>query len=190
MVAGSSPAGRTITNHAMIDNKFMSPVIYAGVSPQVQKTIRNKNCFDTGELDIIARTVCTQFNIEGDEFRSRLRTSQLSDARKVFYYLCRIKLFTYTCRGLGEYMGGRDHSTVTVAVQRCEELIDIDPEFKELYKRCCEVSKQQLQLNGYSYKGAKQKLHGTTSYGDYHVSSFYNRERATKYASTVGELNC
>jgi len=154
-------------------------------------TVRNKTLFDRGELELISKTICDLCDVPHTDFRGRLKTNELSDARKIFYHLCRIRLYTFTCKRLGEYTGGRDHSTITVAVQRCGELLEVDPTFKELYISCLLKVTQNLKLNGYWYKGS-QKL---TNYGtrDKRVPSLENsncREGSSYAASTGGELNC
>lgn len=133
----------------------IDPFLFAGLHPNTQKTIRYKSCFDTGELDIIARQVCSHCKVDYNDFIGRPKTAPLSDARKIFYHLCRITLYTFTCRKLGQYTSGRDHSTITVAVQRCNELLDIDPEFKELYVKCWIGATQKLKTNGYVYRNSR-----------------------------------
>jgi hypothetical protein len=172
-------------------DKYISPVMFAGLHNKAQSTIRYKTCFDTGELDIISRAICNKCEVDYDDFVGRPKSAGLSDARKIFYYLCRIKLYTFTCRKLGEYTGGRDHSTITVAVQRCGELLEVDPDFKELFVQCWIASTQQLKLNGYSYKdGHKTINYGTRDKRIPSLTSSNCRERSSYAATTVGELNC
>jgi chromosomal replication initiation ATPase DnaA len=136
----------------------MSPYMYAGLHHNTQRILRSKSCFDTGELDIIARAVCAECNVYYDEFVGRPKHNALSDARKIFYHLCRIRLYRYTCKKLGEYTGKRDHSTVTNAVQRCDELMEVDPMFKDLYVKCWIAATQQLKRNGYEYRGQHSRF--------------------------------
>ena len=139
-------------------HKGISPILYAGLHPNTQMTIRNKTCFASAQLDIIARTICDVCGVKHSEFIGRPKTNELSDARKIFFYLCRIRLYSVTCRRLGEYAGGRDHSTITVAVLRCEELMAIDRDFRRMYVDCLVASTQQLKINGYDYKGSYKEL--------------------------------
>ena len=152
-VAGSSPAGRTTIHNIM--NIHIDPILFVGLHHNTQKTIRYKTCFDTGELDIIARQVCATCKVDYNDFIGRPKTNPLSDARKIFYHLCRVRLYTFTCKKLGEYTGGRDHSTVTMAVQKCNDFLDIDPDFKELYVKCWIATTQQLKQNGYRYRRSR-----------------------------------
>ena len=148
LVVGSSPTRRT-DSHTM--QKYMSPYIFAGVHPNTQMTIRYKTCFDSGELDVVARAVCSGCDIEADDFVSAAHYRVFRDARKIFYHLCRREFFEYTCKRLGEYTN-RDHSTVVIALKRCDDLLEIDPEFRSRYKKCMTKAVTALKLQGYLHK--------------------------------------
>lgn len=114
-------------------------------------TIRYKTCFDTGELDVVARAVCSTCEIEADDFRSQARYREFSDARKIFYHLCRKEFFEYTCKRLGEYTN-RDHSSVVIALQRCDDFLEMDSEFRSRYMKCRAKAVTALKLQGYLHK--------------------------------------
>lgn len=171
-------------------NKYMSPVTYVGLHNSSQRIVRSKTCFDTGELDVLTSSICDTLGLDRDEFLSRLRTAPLSDARKIFFYLTRVRLYRFTCNKLGKYMN-RDHSTVVYAVQRCEELMEIDLEFRADYKRCLLDAAQRLKLNGYTYHGDQKPInYGPKNTRTSSLESKYSRKRASVYAETVGEFNC
>ena len=159
-VAGSSPAGRTKPPNTMQINRT-SPWIYPGLHYNAMAHIKRGVRIDDGELDIVAAACCDVYELTLEEFKSKTRLTVLSDARKVFYYLCRRELYKYTCKRLGMYTG-RDHSTITVAVQRAQEFIEVDPEFRVKYKKARELARQRLKINGYEYRRRDQ----TSPYGD------------------------
>lgn len=132
-------------------DKLLNPYLYPGLAPQARKQIMYKTCFDKGELLIIAKAVCKESDIELDELTSSKRDANLADARKIFYHLSGRKLYKFTRKRLGAYTG-RDQSTVTCAMQRCEDLLDIDPKFRALYKDCWETATIQLNSFGYEFR--------------------------------------
>ena len=156
-----------------------------GLHYNAQATIRHKTCFASAEMEIVARSVCDICDVDHKQFIGRLKTNPLSDARKIFFHLCRVKLYTITCRSLGEYAGKRDHSTIIHAVRRCEDFLEIDPEFRRLYVASLVAATQQLKYNGYSYKGDYKDIeHGPKHERTVALSGDFAREGAAKYATT------
>jgi len=102
----------------------------------------------TGELAIIAGSVCEVCNVSMDELKSKNRSAPITEARKIYAHLAR-RLYMFTYRRLGEYIN-RDHSTMVIAVRTCENFIEIDPNFKELYHLCLLKAKLSLDQNGHS----------------------------------------
>jgi len=137
----------------MIDPKT-SPYAYPGLHNSAQTRIKHSHCFNKGELDIIATSCCDEYGLTSEEFRGRCRSALLSDARKIFFYLCREEFYQFTCKRLGMYMD-RDHSTVVYSVQRAGQLLEFDSNFKDRYKHARGVAELRLKLNGYHYKGSE-----------------------------------
>lgn len=151
-VAGSSPAGRTtIHTHTSMITKKINPIVYAGLNKFAQKRIKTGAHLDRDEIHIIADVCCEEYDVSQSDFRSKTKTADLSDARKIFFYLCRKELYTFTCKRLGMYTG-RDHSTVVFAVQRAGELIEVDPTFRAKYKNARMLARQRLKINGYEFR--------------------------------------
>ena len=128
-----------------------SPWIYPGLHYNAMAHIKRGVRIDTGELDLVAAACCDVYEISFNDFKGKTRTNVLSDARKVFFHLCRQELYKYTCKRLGMYTD-RDHSTITVAVQRAHELLDIDPEFRVMYNKAKVLARQRLKINGYEFR--------------------------------------
>ena len=151
-VAGSSPAGRTNDSqtHPMITVK-MNPIVYAGLNKFAQKQVKYGADLDRDEIHIIADVCCEEYDVSPSKFRGKTKTADLSDARKVFFYLCRKELYTFTCKRLGMYTG-RDHSTVVFAVRRASELLEVDPTFRAKYNNARTLARQRLKINGYEFR--------------------------------------
>jgi hypothetical protein len=142
--------------------KLPDPYFFPGLSPEVKRKIMYRTCFDMGELKIVAQAVCKQQHIDLDDFRGRLKTAELADARKIFFHLCTKRLYKCTRKRLGAYMG-KDQSTVTAGMQRCEELLDVDPDFRSQYYRCWKEATQQLNSYGYTFNDSTRQT--KTNYG-------------------------
>ncbi|MDR1704632.1 MAG: chromosomal replication initiator protein DnaA [Clostridiales bacterium] len=80
------------------------------------------------EIDIpyIQEVVSAFYNVTPDEIRSKRRTANLSLARHVAMYLIR-KILDSQLPSIGNFFGGRDHSTVVHAIDKINELMDADP---------------------------------------------------------------
>lgn len=135
----------------------MSPYIYPGLQSNTRMWLKNRTCFMTGELAIIAGSVCEVCNVSMDELKSKNRAAQITEARKIYAHLAR-RLYMFTYRRLGEYIN-RDHSTMVIAVRTCENFIEIDPNFRELYHLCLLKAKLSLDQNGHSnYKNTHKTV--------------------------------
>ena len=164
LAVGSSPTGRTQTQVNMLiitKNNYMSPMIYAGLHYKTQTYIRHRTCFETGELAIIAASVCEVCNTSLEDLKKPTRKANLNDARKIFWHLAR-RLYLFTNRRLGKYLE-RDHSTVVVALRRCEDYLATDPLFKEQYIKALLETIRNLNVNGYeNYRNTHKQIVGMT----------------------------
>ena len=129
----------------------MNPMVYAGLNRFTQKQIISGGHLNRDEIHIIADVCCEEYDVSPSDFRSKTKTADLSDARKIFFYLCRKELYTFTCKRLGMYTG-RDHSTVVFAVQRASELLQVDPTFRAKYNNARMLARQRLKINGYEFR--------------------------------------
>jgi chromosomal replication initiator protein len=76
-------------------------------------------------IERIAQSVSRYFQVETRELRSRGRSRQTLVPRQVSMYLAR-RLTTLSLEQIGDYFGGRDHSTVLHACKKVEEAISSD----------------------------------------------------------------
>ncbi len=69
----------------------------------------------------ILRVTAKHFGIEADDLRSKGRRQELVQARQVAMFLIR-EMTSHSYPEIGQYFGGRDHSTVMYAVQKVGDL--------------------------------------------------------------------
>ena len=71
-------------------------------------------------LELIQKLICSYFNITSEDIMSKKRTKEIAFARQVAMYLCR-EMTDSSLPQIGEYFGGRDHTTVLHAYKTIEE---------------------------------------------------------------------
>ena len=71
-------------------------------------------------LDLITKVVCEYYNITKDDILSKRRTKNIAYPRQIFMYLSR-ELTDNSLPTIGEYYGGRDHSTVIHGYDKIKE---------------------------------------------------------------------
>ncbi len=77
-------------------------------------------------MDQIQRLVADYFNIKVSDLRSKSRTKSVAEPRQIAMYLVRT-LTTHSYPEIGDYFGGRDHTTVLHACQKISKDVDSDP---------------------------------------------------------------
>jgi chromosomal replication initiator protein len=81
-------------------------------------------------VEDIKEVVCRHFKIKKSEIVSKTRTKSVSFARQLAMYLCR-KHTTESYPIIGEYFGGRDHSSVIHSAQVVTGKIPVDKDVRE-----------------------------------------------------------
>jgi len=85
-------------------------------------------------IDIIQKKVSEYFDIKLSDMRSKKRSKAIAYPRQVAMYLAR-QLTDYSLPEIGEYFGGRDHTTVMHACDKIETDIKIKEGFRSLVER-------------------------------------------------------
>lgn len=80
-------------------------------------------------IDLIQQIVSNYFNIKIQELSSRKRPENIATARQIAMYITR-QLTDYSLVQIGQYFGGKDHTTVMHAIDKVEKLIKSDEKFK------------------------------------------------------------
>lgn len=82
-----------------------------------------RDCVKVVRLADIEHTVCDLFGLAADDLKSSRRTRSLSQPRMLAMYLAR-KHTRAAYSEIGEFFGGRNHSTVIAAEQKIVEWLD------------------------------------------------------------------
>lgn len=76
-------------------------------------------------LELIIKTVAKNYTISVNDIRSKKRHHEIAIVRQITFYLMK-KLSSCSLQAIGNYVGGRDHSTVIHAIGKIENLIESD----------------------------------------------------------------
>jgi chromosomal replication initiator protein len=79
-------------------------------------------------VEMIQKAVANEFNIELRDMRSKKRTDAVAFPRQIAMYLSR-SLLEMSTIAIGDFFGGKDHSTVMYACNKIKEKISSDPYF-------------------------------------------------------------
>lgn len=79
------------------------------------------------ELDIMADICCKTFGVDHDRFFSKSRERELADCRHMFFFMARnYTNINYTLKSIGQFTGGRDHTTVLHGVNTIYDRMDFE----------------------------------------------------------------
>lgn len=93
-------------------------------------------------IDVIVDEVCKYFMVDKKDLLSKKKTKQISNPRQVAIYLV-YELLAIPLTLIGEYFGGRDHSTIIHARDKVNELKNYDPCFKLYVNDLLDVIKKK-----------------------------------------------
>lgn len=79
--------------------------------------------------DKIIDSVAAYYNISPEEIKGKKRTAEIAMARQVSMYLTR-ELTDQSLPFIGAQFGGKDHSTVMHAIRKVEDMVSVNPGFK------------------------------------------------------------
>src|SRR5207344_221562 len=80
-------------------------------------------------VDYIQKTVDDIFKVEMDQMKGKVKKREFVIPRQPAMYFCK-RYTQLTLALIGENFGGRDHSTVIHARESVEDLMKVDPNFK------------------------------------------------------------
>ena len=84
-------------------------------------------------MDYIQKVVAGHFKVSLEHLKSKSRKRELVTARQVAMYF--VKRYTrHSLKSIGHYFGGRDHSTVSHALQAVDDMLDTEPHFKRSFE--------------------------------------------------------
>ncbi|MGI4805688.1 MAG: chromosomal replication initiator protein DnaA, partial [Janthinobacterium lividum] len=88
-----------------------------------------KNSSKEISMESIQKLVCDYFEVPVEMVKSSTRKREIVQARQISMYLSKAHTKS-SLKTIGQFFGGRDHSTVIYACQTVEDLIDTDKKFK------------------------------------------------------------
>ncbi|MOA07143.1 Chromosomal replication initiator protein DnaA [compost metagenome] len=99
--------------------------------PLAKQMLKNFIKHSTKEISMeyIQKLVCEYFEIPLEMVKSKTRKREIVQARQISMYLAKNHTKA-SLKTIGQFYGGRDHSTVIYACQTVEDLIDTDKKFK------------------------------------------------------------
>ncbi|MGD0565779.1 MAG: chromosomal replication initiator protein DnaA [Candidatus Goldiibacteriota bacterium] len=80
-------------------------------------------------IDLIQQIVADYYNIKVQDLSSRKRPENIAMARQTAMYITR-NLTDYSLVQIGQYFGGKDHTTVMHAIKKVEHMIKADDKFR------------------------------------------------------------
>jgi chromosomal replication initiator protein len=84
----------------------------------------------TPTMQDVLRVTAQRFDLEPDDLTSKGRRQELVTPRQIAMYLIR-DLTSHSFPEIGEFFGGRDHSTVLYAVRKIQERLDHDTDLEK-----------------------------------------------------------
>ncbi len=129
-------ARHVTSNIRELEGALVRAIVYASMN---QATLNRQTAakalsdvFAPGELNLtmadIVRLTATQFEVAVEDVRGKGRRQELVVPRQIAMYLIR-ELTPHSYPEIGQYFGGRDHSTVMYAVQKVKDLLESDRTF-------------------------------------------------------------
>ena len=92
----------------------------------------------TVSIDNIQKVVGDHFGLPDTKLREKVRTKQVANARHIAMFLSH-RLTNFTKKDIGQYFGGKDHSSVIYAIQQVDKKLLADDgyrlEVEELSRR-------------------------------------------------------
>jgi len=85
-------------------------------------------------IDLIQKRVCEYFDIKLSDMKIKKRSRGIAYPRQIAMYLAR-QLTDYSLPEIGEYFGGRDHTTVIHACDKIEDDIKVKKGLSDLIER-------------------------------------------------------
>ena len=92
------------------------------ISPEAPKEI---------SVELITKTVADHFHISIEDIKSSKRQNEIAFPRQIIMYLCR-NMTNAGLKNIGEYLGGRDHTTIMHGVDKITSEISTNSKTEEV----------------------------------------------------------
>ena len=100
--------------------------------------------------DLIQIKAVVESTYKGIDISEKNRSFDYADARKVYAYIAS-KCTRHTRKYIGKSIK-RHHSSITVAIQRCEDLMQTDKDFRDRVRFCMVKAANMLNKQTSTYK--------------------------------------
>jgi len=135
------------TNIRELEGALISLIAQSSLNKQVfdltlaRKILENivNNIEKEIDIDKIQKSVSLFYSVSVNDLKDKTRKKEVATARQVAMYFAK-EYTDYSLKQIGQYFGGRDHSTVIHAVQSVNNQIVKDDSFK----RSLDELKKQL----------------------------------------------
>jgi chromosomal replication initiator protein len=110
---------------------FTGSVITIDLTKEVLKDILKESESKIVSVDLIQKVVAQYFNLKPSDMKAKRRTDAIAFPRQIAMYLTR-ELTELSLPEIGEYFGGRDHTTVMYACEKISKKIKEDENFNQV----------------------------------------------------------
>jgi len=110
---------------------FTGSEITIDLAKEVLKDILKEDESKVVSVDLIQKVVAQYFNLKPSDMKAKRRTDAIAFPRQIAMYLTR-ELTELSLPEIGEYFGGRDHTTVMYACEKIRKKVEDDENFYRL----------------------------------------------------------
>ena len=120
-------------------DRFASPFLSEELSPLLKKWNRMKPHYVKSaiDFDVVRLAVCEATGISSEDFLHSVNRNA-ADARKMFVGLV-FRSGGAKLEAVGNYLNGKDHSTVILSRRRHFELFKNNEKYRSVFLRACEL---------------------------------------------------
>lgn len=129
-------------------SNFINPVIYTGLDPRVQQKVKRICKLSSTDVSYTFEAIQEVFDITYEELIGLHRKQHKAFSRHAFCYVIK-KSTKYSLEEIGDFLGGRNHSTVLHSIRAAGNLMDTDKYYNSKVRTCMEIVKRK-QLGVYN----------------------------------------
>ena len=114
---------------ALLSTRAYGDVLGEPISLRVARSALKQSLQPVGvgiTIDKISALICQRFDVKLADLRSKRRSRSISEPRQIIMFLAR-RLTSLSLDEIGDFFGGRDHSTILYGVRKVEERYAGDP---------------------------------------------------------------
>ena len=125
---------------------MISPYAIPGIKKLPASSVLIGRIFKRNSMPFVMEIVIELYEVREKDIKSPWRKREIVWARQVFCYLC-YKYLKCSLKDIGEFVGGRDHTTVIHSNQVVLNLMDSDPAVREEVEQIeSEVINRRLKI--------------------------------------------